>query len=68
MNIDDTVLYPWQLDISLLDSSTFMNGTKGFVTLWQEGTYGYGGSSVVLEQISKTLDERVDALAAKMAH
>lgn len=67
MNITDTVFYPWKLDITLMDTADFTDGSKNLITLWNFNTYGYGGSDVVLDQLTETIDTSLDDLAAKLA-
>lgn len=67
MNIEDTVFYPWLIEISLMDTTNFTDGSHDMITVWNFSTYGYGGSKIVLEQVEKTIDESIDNLARKMA-
>lgn len=55
-------VYPWRIDIEVRDTTQFVDGERGFVTIWSNGTFGYGGSKVVLEQVVGAVDEIADSL------
>jgi S1-C subfamily serine protease len=60
MAIRDTVLYPWTLNVTLSDSSDFIDGSHGWGTTWQLLSHGYGGSNVVAGQVVDELDSIID--------
>jgi S1-C subfamily serine protease len=63
LNIKDTVFYPWQMEINVLDTTDLAGGGRGEVHVFSFATFGYGGSKAVLKQVSDTLDENVSAVA-----
>ena len=68
LNIKDTVFYPWRISINVDDYSSFASGGGGPVTIWTDGTFGYGGSGVVIDQVTKAIDGFGDSIAAAMKH
>lgn len=66
MNIEDTVFYPWRITLYIFENATYADGELRPVVLWSDGTFGFGGSSVVTEQVAGALDERIDELATKL--
>ena len=67
MKIEDSVLYPWRVQIDLLDNTDFVDGSNRMVTVWSNGSYGFGGSDVVVDQVSRTVLELVGSLADQAA-
>ena len=63
MRISDTALYPWRIDVNLMDTADFVDGTNGIVTTWQETNHGYGGRDVVVDQVSRELGILLDKFA-----
>jgi len=56
-------IYPWMLRVELSDRTQLTDGSKAYVTLWSQSTYGYGGSQVVVDQVADIVDRIADKLA-----
>ncbi len=63
LNIRDTVFYPWQVEINVVDTTNLAGGGRGKVNVLSYATFGYGGSDAVLKQVTDLLDETVSELA-----
>ena len=63
MRIEGTAFYPWTLSLTLGDTSDFSDGSNGIVVTWQSGTYGFGGSQVVVDQVAGQLDRQISKFA-----
>lgn len=63
MNIDDSVFYPWRINVDVMEFVDFADGAYKMVSVWQDGSFGFGGSSVVVEQVSSAVLKVVGRLA-----
>jgi hypothetical protein len=56
-------VYPWSFRLEVSDTTAFTDGSQDFVTIWGDGTFGFGGSKGVLDQVVETIDQVADKLA-----
>jgi hypothetical protein len=63
MHIEGSSYYPWTIEVSLYDSADFADGTRDLVTIWQHLQHGFGGSNVVVDQVSRVLGEEISGFA-----
>lgn len=66
LHIEDSVFYVWRMELKLADSVDFSDGSNRLVDVWTTATHGYGGSKVVVRQVSDALDEKTDQFAIEL--